>query len=116
MTHRISGLLPILLALLAGTVGIALAAPGGDATGDAGTKTEKVEAADTVDINRAGTAELQSLPGIGPSLAARIIAYRDENGPFERVEQLLAVRGIGPKLLARLKDRVSVGSTTRTGS
>ncbi|MDQ7843289.1 MAG: ComEA family DNA-binding protein [Armatimonadota bacterium] len=59
-----------------------------------------------VDLNRASAAELEGLPGIGPVLARRIIAHRDRNGRFHRLEDLLEVQGIGPKLLARLRQRV----------
>lgn len=64
-----------------------------------------------VDINRAGTEELESLPRIGPALARRIIDYRKQHGPFKKTEDLLAVKGIGPKLLAKIRDRLVVGST-----
>ena len=56
-----------------------------------------------VDINRATTAELTSLAGIGPVLADRIVAYRDENGRFEAIEDLLDVPGIGEAKLALMR-------------
>jgi competence ComEA-like helix-hairpin-helix protein len=62
-----------------------------------------------VDVNRASAAELEALPGVGPVLAARIVAYRDSAGPFESPEDLLAVRGVGPAMLARFRDRVRTG-------
>lgn len=61
-----------------------------------------------VNINTAGARLLEGLPGIGPSLAARIIDYRQKNGLFQSVEQLMNVPGIGPKKFADLKDRVAV--------
>jgi competence protein ComEA len=61
-----------------------------------------------VDLNRAGAAELESLPGVGPATAAAIIDHRERNGPFTRVDDLLAVRGIGEAKLASLRDRVHV--------
>jgi competence protein ComEA len=61
-----------------------------------------------LDLNTASAGELDALPGIGPVLAARIIAHRQRHGPFRRREELLAVRGIGPRLLARLGPRVRV--------
>ncbi|GAB4255156.1 MAG: hypothetical protein Kow00109_30310 [Acidobacteriota bacterium] len=63
----------------------------------------------TVNINQAGVAELQDLPGIGPAIAQRIVEYREKNGPFRKVEDLLNVRGIGEKKFERFKDRVTVG-------
>lgn len=64
----------------------------------------------TLDLNRAAAAELERLPGVGPSLAARIIAYRDSAGGFRSIDQLVQVRGIGPVLLQRLKPLVRLGS------
>lgn len=61
-----------------------------------------------VRINLAGPAELETLPGVGPVLAARIIAYREENGPFAVVEDLLDVAGIGEAKLAALREAVLV--------
>ena len=62
-----------------------------------------------VDLNRATPAQLETLPGIGPSMAARIVAYRAEHGPFESVEGLLDVSGIGPAKFEGLKGLVVVG-------
>lgn len=59
-----------------------------------------------VDINRAGADELTHLPGIGKTLASRIIAYRDEHGPFARLEDLKKVSGIGDKVIGQIRDRV----------
>lgn len=61
-----------------------------------------------IDLNRADAAELDQLPGIGPVLASRIVEHRRQAGPYRSVEELLAVRGIGPALLGRLRDRVRV--------
>jgi competence protein ComEA len=61
-----------------------------------------------VNLNTASAAELDSLPGIGPSLAKEIIAYRESHGAFAAVEDLLLVPGIGPAKLASLSDLVSV--------
>lgn len=58
-----------------------------------------------VDVNLASAAELERLPRVGPALAARLVAWRDAHGPFESVESLRHVRGIGPataRLLAPL--------------
>lgn len=59
-----------------------------------------------LDINRATAQELVALPGIGPVLAGRIVAYRDSVGRFDAVADLVAVKGIGPATLARLEPLV----------
>ena len=56
-----------------------------------------------IDPNRASAPELTRLPGIGPALAARIVADRGQNGLFRSPEALLRVRGIGPKTLERIR-------------
>ena len=61
-----------------------------------------------VNINTAGADELDALPGVGPSTAAAIIARRQERGPFQSVDDLADVRGIGPAKLAALRDLVTV--------
>lgn len=63
---------------------------------------------DLVDINTADQAALETLPRIGPALAERIIAWREENGRFQSVDDLLAVPGIGEKLLAGIRDGIRV--------
>lgn len=79
------------------TVGVAVDEPGTVAPSD-----------DRVDLNTADQAALETLPRIGPALAERIIAWRDENGRFQSVDDLLAVPGIGEKLLAGIRDGVRV--------
>jgi competence protein ComEA len=61
-----------------------------------------------IDPNRADEAELRALPGIGPALAKRIVEFRRAEGPFGAVEDLRRVRGIGPRTVARLRDRLEV--------
>ena len=60
-------------------------------------------------INLATKIELLSLPGIGESYAERIIAYREENGPFTSIEEIKNVKGIGEGKFAELKDKITVG-------
>jgi len=64
--------------------------------------------AGVVDVNRASAAELEALPGVGPALAQRIVAYREANGPFASADDLEAVSGIGARTLERLRPFVSV--------
>jgi competence protein ComEA len=69
--------------------------------GDGGT-----DAGGAVDLNHATAEELRTLPGIGPALAARVVAWRTEHGPFRSVEALESVPGIGHKTATRLRPRV----------
>jgi competence protein ComEA len=62
-----------------------------------------------VNINTAGVDELVALPGIGKAYAERIVEYRQKNGPFKKVEDILNVRGIGEKTFDRIKDRLTLG-------
>lgn len=60
-----------------------------------------------INVNTASKEELISLPGIGETIAQRIIEYRQTHGPFHRPEDLLAVKGIGPKKLDQIRDLIS---------
>ncbi len=62
-----------------------------------------------LDLNTATAADLDALPGIGPALAQRIIAYRENHGPFKKIEDLEQVSGLGPQKLAKLKPHVLIG-------
>ena len=66
------------------------------------------EAALSVNLNTASVQELVELPGIGETLAGRIVAYREENGPFIRIDQIMAVSGIGPGTYEKLRGYVRV--------
>jgi len=79
--------------------------PPGPAPGGTGTP---VAGGAPVDLNRATLAELDTLPGVGPATATAIIAWRDKNGRFRRVDDLLEVPGIGPTRLERLRPLVRV--------
>ena len=68
----------------------------------------KARASGPIALNRANTKELETLDGIGPVLAARIVAYRSQNGPFLNVEDLLKVSGIGAAKFAQFKEKLRV--------
>ena len=61
-----------------------------------------------ININSASATELESLSGIGEVLAATIVEYRDQNGPFASVDDLMDVSGIGPATLEEIRDQVTV--------
>ena len=61
-----------------------------------------------LDLNRATTQELTTLPGIGEVLAQRIVDYREAHGPFRSVDELIAVEGIGEGKLEKLRELVTV--------
>ncbi len=61
-----------------------------------------------LDLNTATSAELELLPGVGPSLAARIVEYREKNGPFKNFDDLDKVYGFGPKMLEKIRPLVEV--------
>lgn len=67
-----------------------------------------------VNINTATEAELDTLPGIGEELARRIVAYREENGPFATTEELINVKGIGEAKLADLDGWITVDGKDTT--
>jgi len=69
----------------------------------------------TVDLNEAGAAELDALPGIGPVLAGRILQHRSAHGPFREPEDLLACRASGRASNERLRPRIRVGRPGREG-
>jgi len=81
---------------------------GAGAGGGSGTGSSGGEGSAVVDLNTADQTALETLPGIGPGLAGRIIAWRDEHGRFTAVEDLLDVSGIGDVRFTELRDRVRV--------
>jgi competence protein ComEA len=62
-----------------------------------------------INLNIATVQELQTLPGIGPTLAQRIVNFREKNHGFKRVEELLAIPGISEKKWKAIRDKVEVG-------
>jgi len=66
--------------------------------------------AEKININTASLAELQELPRIGEVVAKRIVDFREENGKFKRIEEIMKVKGIGEKTFMNIKDLITVGS------
>lgn len=65
-----------------------------------------------VNINTAGAEQLQLLPRVGPALANRIIEFRETNGPFGSIDELVAVKGIGETALSKIQPYVTTGGDT----
>ena len=100
--HRIATSLALAAALIA-AMPAAHAAPT-----HAAAKPAPAADAKPVDVNHADAAALESVPGIGKSLAARIIDFREKNGAYQSVDDLLKVQGIGEKSLEKLKPYLTV--------
>jgi competence protein ComEA len=120
--QRVKGIGPALAARLAEQVSISAEAGGGGGRSTAGgggtaaaaPRSAPVSAAPPgpagpVDLNAATMAELQALPGVGPVLAARLVARRDSLGRFREWSEVDAVPGVGPAMLARLKQLAMLG-------
>ena len=100
MTKRV--LVGLLMAML-----LATAAPNAVAQQPAA-----VAKAATLDLNSASVTDLESLPGVGRRTAERIIEYRQKNGSFKKIEELMNVKGIGEKSFLKLKPLIAVSPKT----
>ncbi len=103
MTVNRRWIVGLMLALLIALPPMTLAEGGGNETPKG--QTDSVR---KVNINTATALELEELPGIGPKTAQRIIEWRKEHGKFLKVEDLMAVKGIGEKKMAQLKPLITV--------
>ena len=61
-----------------------------------------------INVNLASAAELERVPGLGPKLSRRIVEYRQANGTYQKLEDLIEVQGIGPKSLEKIRDYLTV--------
>ena len=85
-----------------------LGTPAGPAAQDKASPAAKAAPA-AVNLNTASSSQIEALPGIGASTAKRIIEYREKNGGFKKIEELMNVKGIGEKSFLKLKSLVTVG-------
>ena len=97
----------VALALCAGPVWV-------EAAQDAAVSVGQRAEGELIDLNQASAVQLESLPGVGEVTAARIIEYRQENGGFKKIEELMNVRGIGERSFLRLRPLVTVGTTPKS--
>jgi competence protein ComEA len=63
---------------------------------------------DVINLNTASAAQIAALPGIGPKTADLIVQYREKNGSFKKIEEIMNVKGIGEKSFLKLKSRLTV--------
>ena len=68
----------------------------------------KAASTEKINLNTATPEQLQTLPGIGPAMAKRVIEYRTKVGKFNKIEELINVKGIGEKRFQRIKDRLVI--------
>jgi len=92
----------------AAVLALGLLTPTTAAAAQAASQGQTEARAKVVNLNTATAAELETLPGVGAATAARIIEYREKNGAFKKIEDLMNVRGIGEKTFLQLKSLITV--------
>ena len=102
--------------IVAGALAVALfmaAGVGPRAVAAQAASTKNNAPAGVVNLNVATAAKLESLPGVGPAMASRIVDYRQKNGPFKKIEDLMNLKGIGEKSFLKLKPLITVAQTAK---
>jgi competence protein ComEA len=107
MIHRITAHVIAAAILASGTTALAQPAHPQSASSQVQASQAPAQPA-PVNLNTATKADLEKLPGIGPSMAQRILDYRQKNGSFKKVEELMNIQGIGEKSFLKLKALVTV--------
>jgi len=107
--HRLAARTAVLLALIVGAQVWLVAQQAKSPKTDPGAATA------VINLNTATAEQLDSLPGVGAALAARIVEYRQKNGSFKKVEDLMNVKGIGEKAFLKMKNRLTVGPAKPAG-
>jgi competence protein ComEA len=98
------------LVILAITLVASSSASAGQAAKPAAASKARATASEPVNLNAATATQLQTLPGVGASTAQRILDYRQKNGSFKKIEELMNVKGIGEKSFLKLKPLITVSS------
>ena len=107
--HSLIGVLAIVACLVAG-----VAVQAQDQMSTSTKKPAAPTATAPLNINTATAPQLETLPGIGPAVAARILEYRQKNGNFKKIEELMNVKGIGEKSFLKIKALVTVAPSKTT--
>jgi competence protein ComEA len=94
--------------LLAAIAAIALSASPSSAQGKAPAPKPTATAAAPINLNTATAEQLATIPGVGPKMAERIIDYRQKNGGFKKIEDLMNVSGVGEKSFLKMKPLITV--------
>jgi competence protein ComEA len=97
-------------------LGLGTAAQAGQRASERPAPAAKASASGPLNLNTATVAQLEALPGIGRSVAERILEYREKSGGFKKVEDLMNVRGIGEKSFLKLKPLVTVSAGKSSGA
>lgn len=100
----------IIAALVVLVAALVVAPPVQAASATPGQAEAKAAPAQLVNINTAPAEQLERLPGVGAKTAARIVEYRQKNGGFKKIEELMNVRGIGEKVFLRMKNQLTVSA------